>query len=263
MSETTSELRLKAIYRYPVKGLSGELLEEARLTPGDGIMDDRAYGLQLASPTRPAAFAPAAPSAASPKDNWLPKKNFLNLFRDNQLAQLDSHYDSKTTLLTLARRGRKLAAGHLNKPTGRLLIENFFASYLKTGPRSQIKVVKAQKTGFYDNKAAKISVINLASVEDLSSRVLQTPVDPRRFRANLLVEGLPPFGEFSRIGDVFSLGSAKIRLTERIERCRATTINPDTGEEDINVPLALRRGYGHIDCGVYAEVIEGGLIHPA
>ncbi len=28
----------------------------------------------------------------------------------------------------------------------------------------------------------------------------------------------------------------------------------------MNVPLTLRKGFGHIDCGVYARVVEGGRV---
>jgi len=40
----------------------------------------------------------------------------------------------------------------------------------------------------------------------------------------------------------------------------ATHVNPETAARDMNVVKALQRGYGHIDMGVYAEVIGGGEI---
>ena len=38
-------------------------------------------------------------------------------------------------------------------------------------------------------------------------------------------------------------------------------VNPSTGERDINVPAALKKNFGHLDLGVYAEVLEGGEVN--
>ena len=49
-------------------------------------------------------------------------------------------------------------------------------------------------------------------------------------------------------------------MTARIDRCAATHVNPETAARDTNVLMALQRVFGHIDMGVYAEVIGGGEI---
>ncbi len=41
----------------------------------------------------------------------------------------------------------------------------------------------------------------------------------------------------------------------RPPRCAATHVNPGTAARDMNLLKALQRGFGHIDTGVYAEVI--------
>ena len=46
------------------------------------------------------------------------------------------------------------------------------------------------------------------------------------------------------------------------ERCAATNVNPETAERDMNLPLTLRKGFGHMDMGVYAKVVSGGQIAP-
>jgi MOSC domain-containing protein YiiM len=35
----------------------------------------------------------------------------------------------------------------------------------------------------------------------------------------------------------------------------------DTGERDVKIPYLLRKHYGHMDMGIYAEVVKGGQIH--
>lgn len=88
------------------------------------------------------------------------------------------------------------------------------------------------------------------------------PVDPRRFRANVLLGGLAPFEEFRLIGRRIASGDAVIEIAERIERCIATTVEPETGLRNIEIPLLLRRNFGHIDCGVFGRVVRGGRIAP-
>ena len=45
-----------------------------------------------------------------------------------------------------------------------------------------------------------------------------------------------------------------------ITRCAATQVNPATAERDLDIVAALGRAFGHINMGVYAEVLKGGEI---
>ena len=49
-------------------------------------------------------------------------------------------------------------------------------------------------------------------------------------------------------------------IAARIPRCNATSVNPGTGQRDVNVVKGLRAAYGHYDMGVYAEVVSGGRV---
>lgn len=37
---------------------------------------------------------------------------------------------------------------------------------------------------------------------------------------------------------------------------------PGHARRDLNVPKLLTREYGHLECGVYAEVVSGGTLRP-
>jgi uncharacterized protein YcbX len=103
-----------------------------------------------------------------------------------------------------------------------------------------------------------VSIINLASVRALEQR-MGVPVDPLRFRGNLHVDGLPPWGEFDLVDRIIrGPGGVALRGLKRIDRCAATNVDPVTGFRDLNVPKALMDGYGHVDCGLYATVEAGG-----
>jgi uncharacterized protein YcbX len=105
-----------------------------------------------------------------------------------------------------------------------------------------------------------VSIINRASVQELEDRLGQ-PVDPLRFRGNLIVSGWPAWSEFDRVGqEIVTTSGVVLRGIKRIERCAATNVDPVTGARDMMVPRALMEFYGHADCGLYAEVVSGGTV---
>jgi uncharacterized protein YcbX len=81
-----------------------------------------------------------------------------------------------------------------------------------------------------------------------------------RFRGNIWLDGLPPWDEFDWLGLDIRIGEAVLRIRERITRCRATEVDPRSGQPDTDTLGALQAGWGHRDFGVYAEVLSGGRI---
>src|SRR2546421_5498002 len=79
---------VKKICRYPVKGLSAELMERATLAAGQTIPCDRRYAIE----NGPIGFDPAAPA-------YFPKQRFLMLMRNERLARLDTRFDDATDTL--------------------------------------------------------------------------------------------------------------------------------------------------------------------
>ena len=49
-------------------------------------------------------------------------------------------------------------------------------------------------------------------------------------------------------------------MTKPTQRCAPTNVDPETAARDMNIPQALKRGFGHVDTGVYAEVVTGGEV---
>jgi len=240
--------RLKSIYRYPVKGLSAASMASAMLAPGETLPDDRRFAIAHGS----TQFDPADPQ-------WLPKNNFLMLAKDEKLAQLETRFDPEDDSLTILRNGKQVARAKLSDVMGRTLIGQFFAGFMGASGRGTPRLVEAAGHSFSDVAGKVLSLINLASVADLE-RVMREPVDPMRFRGNLYLEGLAPWVEFTWVGRRLKLGAACLEVTAAIERCAATNVNPQTAERDMNIPLTLRKGFRHMQMGVYAKVIEGGEI---
>ena len=241
-------INIAAIYRYPVKGLSPEPLQRVALKAGEGLPQDRRFAIAHGS-TRFDSGAPA----------WMPKTNFLMLARNERLARLKTSFDDGTGVLTIQRDGKTVASGNLQEIGGRTVIEQFFAAYMGSEARGAPKIVEAPGHMFSDTPPKVVSIIGLDSVRDLE-RVVRAPLDPRRLRANVYVQGGRPWQEFDWIGKEIRIGAVRLRGVKRIVRCAATNVDPESGQRDLNIPLSLQQGFQHADTGIYAEVVYGGVV---
>lgn len=236
------------ICRYPVKGMSGSPLPSIDLQAGKSIAHDRRFAL---------AHASSGVNHSLPE--WMPKNHFLNLSRDEKIAQLSVNFDATANKLTIERGGRQVASGNPATPLGRMMLDQFFAGFVPAGARGNPKLIEAHDTPFADCADPFLSIVNLASVGDIE-RVARCAVDPTRFRANIYIEDAERWEERDWLGKEISIGTARLRIEEPIERCAATNVDPATATRDMNIPLLLERGFGHVECGVYARVIDAGTI---
>lgn len=241
-------MHVASLYRYPVKGLSPELLERVTLCPSETLPFDRAYAIE----NGPGRFDANAP-------RHLPKINFLMLMRDERLATLKSQFDDESETLTILRDGKQVARGQLTTPLGRQLIEQFIAAYMTSELRGPPKIVSAPGHSFSDVAAKCLHIVNLASVREVE-RTMGRPIDPLRFRANLYLEGAEPWSELKWVNNEIEIGSTRLAVFARTTRCEATNVDPDTGARDIAIPAHLIRTWGHQDFGIYAKVVAGGDI---
>lgn len=244
----TSGPRVVSLYRYPVKGLSPEHLASAQLTPGETLPFDRAWAIE----NGPGRF-----DAANPRH--LPKINFLMLMRNERLASLDCRFDEAAKVLTINRGGKAVVRGDLTTRAGRAVLEQFFAQFMQGDLRGPPKIVDAPGHSFSDVSAKCLHIVNLASLRELE-RVAARSISPLRFRPNVVVDNGSPWSEFQWIGNEISIGTARLRVLKRTERCAATNVDPASGARDMDIPAQLARGWGHTDFGIYASVIEAGAV---
>lgn len=243
-----SGVSLSAIYRYPVKGLSAEALAAATLEAGGAVPWDRAFAIE----NGPGRFDPLKPTHVS-------KISFLTLMRHADLATVTSRFDPETQTLSISRDGGEVARGSLATPAGRAIIAQFFAEYMKDSLKGPPRVVQARGHVLSDSSAPCVHIVNLGSVAELE-RVAAQPIDPLRFRPNLVVTGAPAWSEFDWVGRMVRIGTATFEVIERTERCAATNVDPGTGRRDLDIPALLLRTRGHSDLGIYARVIRGGRV---
>jgi GntR family transcriptional regulator/MocR family aminotransferase len=245
--ERASMSEVKAIYRYPIKGLSPEALPRVELCEGGAFPFDRVFAL-----VRPGA--PIDPEA--PK--WAKKGLFLMSMLDDGLSEVTTSVDPATLRLTIARERTPLLVADLGTRDGRADVEAFFHKQVP-GLRETPRLVRSRDGHFMDKPENLISVINLATVRELE-RLWGHAIDPLRFRANIYIDDIPPWREFDWVGADLHIGGVAFRVDRRNGRCGATNVNPVTGRRDLDIPGALRAAFGHKDVGIYLRALEGGVV---
>ena len=258
---SASHATLLRIARYPVKGLTGQPLDHATLVPGQPLAGDRRFALAHGS----SAFDAAAPA-------YQKKAHFLTWVRNPHLASLHCGFDAGGTRITVADPEPETSDdgiddADLATPQGRAALEALVARTLTAAEtRGRVTVAEAPGVWFSDVPPPYLSVQNTATLAEIGRNLgpahAGAPLDWRRMRGNLLVDGFAPWAEMGWVGRRLQVGDAILEVAEIIGRCAATHVNPDTAEVDEDVVGTLNHVWGHNKCGVYVRVVQGGEIRP-
>lgn len=242
-------MKIEAIHRYPVKGLGHEQLSRVTLAANEAISSDRVFAIAHGS-TR---FDPEAPE-------YLGKTHFLMLMKNPRLAAVDLRYSEESgRLVVRTPDGRQFEGDPRHDQDKRKLeglLDAFIGDESRGGP---LRIVSAKDHRFFDTDANYLSLLNLASVAALGD-ALDVAVDPVRFRGNLHVSGLEPWAEANLVGAELASADVRFRVAKPITRCKATCVNPETAEYDLNIPRELTTRFGGNRMGLYLEVVKGGEI---
>jgi uncharacterized protein YcbX len=118
----------------------------------------------------------------------------------------------------------------------------------------------AQEATVPHHDLAPLHLLSTSSLRWLADRIPGSQVDRRRFRPNLLVE--TPGSERVEdgwLGRRFALGTATVEVTQRMERCVMTT-NP---QEELGRDPAILRAVTELNdvcLGVAARVVQPGVV---
>ncbi len=129
---------------------------------------------------------------------------------------------------------------------------------------STVRLVKTDNPGECFDEYP-VSMVSQASLDHLSSRVnggLQ--FESRRFRPNFLLDDCSLHEEDTWLGGAVQIGpDLKVRLVAPDPRCAITTLNPETGERDFDIPrllLSYRPSDRAPYFGVYGTVEASGVV---
>jgi len=240
---------VQSIWRHPIKGFTPERLDQVVLEAGAYFPFDRLYAVE------------DGPSGFDPGDlKHIPKQKFTVLAKIPAVAKVRTRFNDDTGLFEASFEDRPPIQVDLNAPAGRAALEAWLTDALGEDINGPLQVLPApDHYRFMDHPKGCVSIVNLASVRDLEARIGR-PIDPRRFRANLYVEGWPAWAENDQVGGAITLGDVRTEVFKPIVRCVATHVDPDTAQVDIDVVKSLFDTYGHMFCGVYVNVTAGGRL---
>ena len=125
-----------------------------------------------------------------------------------------------------------------------------------------VRVVRPDLPG--EVLGAPVTFVSRASLDRLADEAA-CPIDSRRFRMLFTIDGCGAHEEDAWNGRTARVGEAVLRFGDPVERCAMTTRDPDTGVRDLDTLRVIKdyRGMprkGKIDFGVYADVVEPGVV---
>lgn len=222
-----------ALFRYPVKSMSGEPLDVADLG-WHGLEGDRRLALRRVNDR--AGFP------------WLTATKLpeLILFAPQRLGAADGNLPT-----------------HVRTPEGEDLALFGQELAMEVGRRhgSPVEMTHLNR-GIFDE--ASISVITSTTVGEVG-RLAAQPPDVRRFRPNILIASLRsvPFEEDEWVGGVLSFGEGgdgpAIGVTNRDERCSMVNFDPDWARTDAEMLKAIVQVRDN-KAGVYGTTMRRGRI---
>jgi len=226
--------RVCELVRYPVKSMAGTATESAFLG-WHGLDGDRRF-----------AFRRVEDTSGFP---WLTASRVPGLLLYHPIG-----FDESTG---------ELLPNEVQTPTGACLPLQGDELQREVSERygSHVELMRL-RSGIFDD--APVSVITLATVAGICHEAGTTP-DPRRFRANIVLEtqGSEPFPEDEWIGGTLAFGDGEsgpaVCVTARDARCMMINLDPDTAVQDARVLKAVVR-LNENNAGIYGTVTRTGTL---
>ncbi len=248
--------KVESVWRYPVKSMRGEELQELFVGYA-GVYGDRRFAFRSSAAPFGFPFFTAReqgkmllyrPQYRHPEKAATP----VNLAAAEALPPgVTPMYSSSADL-----------ALDVETPAGQMLAidDPALIGQLREGIREahQLTLLESDRAL---TDCRPISIFSLQTAQQLSKEVGDR-LDKRRFRANIYLdlESMGGFGEDQFVGKQLRIGSkAVIAVLERDPRCKMITLDPDTGKANPEVMKCLARLHDG-KAGVYAAVIAEGMI---
>ena len=219
-------MQLAEIWRYPVKSMAGESLEEAELATS-GVEGDRLCQVRL----------------------------------EDRLG--DRVVTSRSRPQLLGHRARIGAGGEI-LVDGRPWNEASVAADVERAAGAGARLVRTEFAAERFDILPLLVMTDgaIAEISDASLAAGSVETDRRRFRPNLLLGGVPGLAERGWQGRRLRIGNAPgvvVAMADLRGRCVMTTFDPDTLEQEPRVLRTVVERTGGV-LGLNAEVVRGGRV---
>ncbi len=249
---------VESVWRYPVKSMRGEMLDEA-FVGFAGVYGDRVYA--FTTPQAPKGFPFHTSREQEELLLYSPK------FADGSAAMMPANLAEAAAMppgMTPVYPPIGALGVLVTTPDGEVLPLDS-PSLLDDMRR---RIGEALPVSLMHSERAltdcrPVSIFSLQTVAGLAEEI-EEPVDKRQFRANVYAnfDGKDPFFERSLIGARVKIGEkAEFLLIENDPRCKMITLNPDTAKAS---PKILRQVTTKHDgfAGLYSVVLVEGVVRP-
>jgi len=246
---------VESLWRYPVKSMRGEELDEV-FAGFSGVYGDRLF-----------AFS----SSASPKG--FP---FLTGREQRQMLRYRPRFrqPEKAARPINQAEAEKLPPGvtplyaapddlmlDVETPTGDALAidDSALIEALRQGidAKHQLTLLRSERAL---TDCRPLSIFGIQSARKLGEETGIT-VDKRRFRANIYLDLAEGFAEDEFVGRSIRIGPKVIvSILERDPRCMMITLDPDTGEKEPALLKKVAQAHSGM-AGVYGAVLVEGMVH--
>ena len=245
---------IESIWRYPVKSMKGEQLDEAFVAFA-GLMGDRLYGVVKGhgNPGFPWHTGREQASLLRYQPRY---KHHSATLKPKHLAAAQGLAPGINPLYPAAEQ----FAVEVETPEGELynLADGTFLAHLKTVTDDPSLSLKFTQRSQYDCRPLALFSLQLGAI---LTRELETTIDKRRFRANLYVDWHEdkPY-EIELVGKRLKIGETlEINVLERDPRCKMITLDPDTAAANSEIIRHVSQAHEGF-AGVYGAVLVEGVV---
>jgi uncharacterized protein YcbX len=246
---------VESLWRYPVKSMRGEELDEM-FAGYSGVYGDRLF-----------AFKSSASPKGFPYFTGREQRRMLRYrprFRDpDKAARPINLTEAESMSANPVSADLADLMVDVDTPTGETVaIDNpALIDMLRADidEKHQLTLMRSERAM---TDCRPVSIFSLQSAQQLAEET-GTPVDKRRFRANVYVDlaSAEGFAENEFVGRSLRIGpKVVVTILERDPRCMMITLDPDTGEK---APAILKKVAQAHDgmAGVYGAVMVEGMVH--
>ena len=165
--------------------------------------------------------------------------------------------------------GERIVTSFFGRPVEGRLVEGPWNDALADYVGRPVRLARTEREGDGVDRgrlagATLVSTDSLEALRDAAGE--DAPVDGRRFRMTIGIEGVEPHGEDGWIGSQVRVGGATVAVREHVGRCAVTTLDPDRGVRDLDTLGTIAAYRGNVQTreplpfGVWCEVVEPGRV---
>jgi uncharacterized protein YcbX len=244
-----------SLWRYPVKSMRGEELDEA-FAGFSGVYGDRLFAFR--SSASPIGFPYLTAREQRRLLQYRPRFRYpdkaarpINLTEAEKMGANPLLADPSELIVDVETPDGKTLA--IDEPA---LIDMLRADI---DQKHQLTLMQSQRAM---TDCRPVSIFSLQSAQQLAHEI-GTPIDKRRFRANVYIDltSGEGFAENEFVGRSVRIGpKVVVAVLERDARCMMITLDPDTEEKTPAILKKVAQAHDGM-AGVYGAVMVEGILH--